>query len=47
MRQARPIEAEGVLDCSIPPIWRALPDQPMVDGWVRWDAAWYAGIASV
>jgi hypothetical protein len=26
-------------------IWRAYPDNLLLDGWVRWDAAWYRDIA--
>lgn len=25
--------------------WRAFPDHPWLDGWVRWDSGWYGSIA--
>ncbi|MDP2727577.1 MAG: hypothetical protein Q8P59_08530, partial [Dehalococcoidia bacterium] len=25
--------------------WQALPDQPLLDVWARWDSGWYANIA--
>ncbi len=30
----------------VPGTWRALPDSPWLDGWLRWDAGWYHEIAS-
>lgn len=30
----------------VPGTWRALPDQPWLDGWLRWDSGWYHQIAT-
>jgi hypothetical protein len=33
------------LPMSTAPPWRIFPDQPWIDGLVRWDAEWYASVA--
>ncbi len=30
---------------SGPNLWSAFPENPLLDGWSRWDSAWYVGIA--
>ncbi|MFO0656808.1 MAG: hypothetical protein U0787_17245 [Polyangia bacterium] len=30
----------------MPGTWRALPQNPWLDGWLRWDAGWYYELAT-